>query len=655
MSTFISTTQFSVGRANAYITHLGNSQRYFFAADHRPSTNTVIPDLSEAVSNTSFNPWQQMIFGKAVQQSALGIPNYPYQFGIPYAMWDDQIDMTTVQWYAIVNAGSYSHIFGCLDNANGAPSTVQPDFSTAVASDNLQYIASDGYKWMYYSTVPSSLSANLATSDYFPLVANTSVTQVAVSGAIDQISVEDRGKGYNNYCQGSFQSTDIKVASTSTLYQLSNSNISSANGFYQGCVLLVTSGTGVGQYSIIRDYFVTSQGNFANLASPLTITPTNGSSWEVMPGVVVKSDGTQVTNVVARAIVNSSGNTISSVEVLNRGSGYLGEIFGTSVIANSVVGVTSQANVRSILPPLGGHGYDIVSELGATVALLSCTFSNTENGKIPATNTYKQIGIINAPNFANVQLTLANSVSLFEIGEPIKFFNEYWAASNSSVTQGSNVVTGDTRVFRANSQILIQGPGVQLLSTVSSVTNSTSMIVQDNLTFSSNVAANLYSVTLVANGIVTNPVSISNVFVSNTGGLSVGLFAYGKFSAAMGSISTITRNDVIKDSNTFVQLTKLKVTTLGGNFVQNETLLQGNSTALVHSSSNGYLYLSNLTFPFVVGNNVVGNTSGATAQVTGVYQPELVPGTGTVEYLENVEVLTRASGQSESFIVCYRF
>src|SRR6185369_1395173 len=300
MSTYIVPTEFSVDRANAFITYLGGVQRYLFSADHRPTANTAKSELSQAYSNTSFEPWQQMIFGKIIEHSALGIRNFQYEYGTTYAMWDDQGVMTTVQWYAIVNAGSYSHVFGCLSNANGGVSTIQPDYSTAIASDNLQYIASDGYKWMYYASVPASLAANLATADYFPLVVNTSVTDIAVPGAISEVKVEGGGKGYDNYCKGSFQSTDIKVGSVSTLYQLSNSNISSANGFYQGCVLLITSGTGVGQFSVINEYFVNANGNFANLTSPLSVTPTNGSAWEVMPGVVVRSTGTQTSNVVDR-------------------------------------------------------------------------------------------------------------------------------------------------------------------------------------------------------------------------------------------------------------------------------------------------------------------------------------------------------------------
>lgn len=655
MSTFIVPTEFSVGRANAFITYLSGSQRYIFAADHRPSTNTSLSELSQAYSNTSFSPWQQMIFGKAIDKSALGIRNFPYEYGTTYAAWDDKVDMTVVQWYTIVNAGSFHHIFGCLSNANNSPSTVQPDFSTAIASDNLQYVSSDGYKWMYYASVSSSLAANLATADYFPLTVNTAVSAIAVPGAISQIRVENGGKGYNNYCKGNFQSTDIKVNSVSTLYQMSNTDISSANGFYQGCVLLITSGTGVGQFSVINDYFVNANGNFANLATPFSVTPTNGSAWEVMPGVVVKSNGTQTNNVIARAIVNAAANTVDRVEVLNRGAGYLGEIFSTNVVANAVVGVVSPASVRSILPPLGGHGHDAASELGATVALLGCTFSNTEGGKVPATNTYRQIGIVTSPTFANVQIALSNSTSLFENGEVVDFVTLKWGASNASVTSGSNVVTGDTRLFSANSSVLITSSGVQLLSRVSTITNSTSMVIVDNLDFSSNAMANLYSATLVSTGTVINPVSTSNVFVTNVGNIYDGLTMYGKESSAMGVVSEIRRNDVVKDSNTFIQLTKLKITSLGGSFVQNETILQGNSTALVHSSANGYLYLSNLSAPLVSGNNVVGNTSGAVAQVTGVYQPELVVGSGTIEYLENTTTITRASGRSESFIVCYRF
>jgi hypothetical protein len=450
---FIVPTAFGVGRSNDLLE--ANDSVYMFVADHRPTTNTDLPSVTQATSNTYYEPWQQMIMGKRVTQMAPGVRRIPYTYNVPYDRYDDRVDLSSRDWYAIVNAGSYSHIYTCLDNAEGANSTVAPDFATAISADDFSYRTSDGYRWMYVATTGSSQIANLATSDLFPVYANASVTAAAIPGGISVVAIDFAGKRYDNYVAGTFQASDIRVDATPTVYQISNSTIHSVNGYYTGCVMVITSGTGVGQYATLTDFVCTPDGNFANLDVAFPITPTNGSEFEIYPGVSVESDGTQLTNVVARALVNANAsNAVYLVEVLSKGSGFIAETSAT-VVANAVVGITSPAIVHPIMPPRGGYGADPVCELGATVTLFGCALANGEANTIPATNDYRQVGLVRNPRFANVQLTLTGSTGLYTADETVSIMEPRIVAANASCTASDLTITTHTGAFINGAPIMV--------------------------------------------------------------------------------------------------------------------------------------------------------------------------------------------------------
>lgn len=659
-NTFSVTKTLSVYRAKQALDSTLDGLHYLFYGDHRPSTNTTAAPVFENVDDLYYTPWQQMIGGKQITTAALGVENIPYTFGFAYDRFDDQVELKNLSWYAIVNAGSYSHVFACLDNNSGANSTIQPDFTAASTAQNFTYKTSDGYMWMYLCSSSASLVANLATSNSFPIVANSTVQAAAVDGSIQVISVDYAGKRYDNYSSGTFQAEDIKVDAISTMYRLSNSTIRSVGGFYSGCVLLITGGTGTGQYATVRDFIVTANGSYANIDSVFPITPINGSTWELMPGVALTADSTQTVNVVARAVVNSmASNSISRVEVLNPGAGYRA---GTTakVIANTVVGVTTPAQIRPIMSPRGGHGFDPYVVLGATTLLVGANMSNKGAGdRIPTTNTYRSIGLMRAPTFANVQLTLSSANGFFTAGEPVSFLQPKFAAANATVNATSTVVTGDTRVFSNGDPILaIDVSGMAFLATVNTVTNSTSLTLTTNSSFNSTALATLYKPQIISNAFCLNAPAASNVFVSNVSATAqTGMMIYGTLSKATGSITTITRNDVVQAFDSFTQLYKYKITGLGGSFSQNEYVLQGNNQALVHSVSNGFLYVSNMTAPFSpTGGNLTGNTSGAIATVIGTYSPEVEFGSAMIDYVENLsETVTWSANSTASFIIPFAF
>lgn len=676
-STYTAPLNFAVHRVQDLIDILGQAPYwYFFIGDHRPTSNTDLPDITYSNANTHFDPWSQIIEGKQVTKFAPGIRNIPYQFGKVFDQYDDGngFDPTISDYYCIVNAGSYSHVFKCLWNNYGASSQIQPDFSQVSGANSILYQTSDGYQWKYLCSTDSANVSTYATPNWFPVFPNTTVANAAVPGSISVIQVgsgfsdlntdantlvSEGGKGYDNYTSGTFQANDIRVNSIPTLFGIANSTISTANGYYTGCVLYITSGTGVGQYKTILDYTSTPQGNFCNLDSQFTVTPTNGSQYEILPRVLVETDYGQTVNCYAMATVNSlASNSISSVIVLNQGAGY--HQARARVIANAVVGVSTNAVVRPIVSPPGGHGSDALNELGARAALISITLANTEGGLIPASGTFRQIGLMDAPYFANVQLTLTGATGPFSSGEVLTQVTLATACINATMNTTSAIITGDDRAlftqrFSSNLQVWIANGSSQFIATINSVANDTSLTLTSNGAFNTTGAV-ISFVTAVADSVVLSAVTSSNVYVTNAEpNFSIGGLVYGSLSQNKATITGITRNLVDKDFGTFNQLYKYQVNMLAGAFIPNEVVTQGaNATGLVHSYSNGFVYLSNLSTSLSSnGVNLTGQTSGAIASLVNAFSPELKRGSSLIKYLENVPVTNRTANQV--FRIAYQF
>jgi hypothetical protein len=656
MATFSVPVAFSAKRAEDFLA--ANNTYYLFVADHR-SANSTVADETLSNFDVYYSPWRQMIEGKLVTQKLPAIRNIPYTFGKVFDQYDDQA--VAISGHAIVNAGSYSHIFKCLYNNNGANSTIQPDFSQIVGSNTILYQTSDGYRWKYMTSVDSSTVATFATADYFPIVANSVVEQAAIPGSINTILINNPGKGYDNYVSGTFQPNDIKVSSVSTLYQLSNSAIKTANGFYTGCILLITNGTGTGQFARINDYVSSNTGNYANLDAAFVVTPTNGSKFEIYPECRLTSDGTQVINCVARALVNSvASNTVSSIEILNPGQGYFSPA-NCSIIANSVVGIRAAANVRAVFPPRNGHGANSALELAATTVIVAGTLSNSEGGLIPSTNSFRQIGILRNPKFANVNITLTGGSGLFTTNETVLFLTSSVQSVNASCNISNSVVTGDARslfstIFSNGQTVLLSNGTFSFVANVASITNNTSLVLSSNATITS-ANLSISKTTLIDTANVITSVSAANVFVSGLMGANVSNSQmYGKLSGAFGTVSTTSRNSVTKGFETFVQTYKYNVAPLAGAFANDEYVLQGNNSGQVHSYSNNYLYVTNQTKPFTTtGGNITGNTSGAVATITQAFSPELIPGSGSLIYVENMAPVERQPNENEAFQILFNF
>lgn len=651
------------------ITEPANSVYYVFVADHTDHSNSELQPLYDNHRMIGIEAYRNMIYGKRVESPdvMMMIPNIPYVSNTVYTMYDDtDEDMFTSSFYAVVNATSWYHVYKCLDNNDGAPSTIEPDISHISGSNTFLYQTSDGYKWKYMYSVDSANNTKFATDEFFPVIANASVTSLCVDGAIDIIRITGEGRGYDNYVSGTFGGADLRVNGDPLLFGISNNTTSISNGFYTGCLLYVASGTGSGQYRTITNYYSNSTGNYAEVDGPFNPILAIDSEYQITPKVNIIGSGTETTEAVARALVNSTAsNSIYRIEILERGANYT--YHTATVVANAVVNVESTAALQVIYSPEGGHGYDQARELGAKHLAFVVEISGTESNTIPEQNKFQQVGLLRDPLFANVQLGLTNTISNFSVNEVVLKMNPVRINTNATINTTSAIVSCPTASFTSQVSAgdylyIADGAGTsQQLGVVNSVTNGTAIELTTNGYFAcTETLIYLANTSSFANVISGNS---SVLYIDNVSGiLQSGDDIIGMSSGAKSTINTVTRNGNTKSFDTFVQLYKYVGTLDSGSFINNETVYQNSidsANGLLHSANlfSGVLtlYTSNQVGQFDTSNTVIGDNSGAVATISDFYSPELVFGSGEILYLENLEPVTRSANTKETFQFIFEF
>lgn len=770
------TSKFRTHAAAQFIESVNESSNtiYYLGAHRSIPYPSGVPNPENSVTGSHYEMYDELIFGKHLTPSDFKhmIRKVSWTSGSVYDMYDDQAtDLETSNFFVMSPESSNYHIFKCLNNNNGRPSTSQPLFSETSANDE-EYVTADGYQWKYMYTISSATYAKFATNEYIPVVINADVTGNAVSGAIHTIIVDSSSPGsqYNSYASGTikeaavngntlvyalssdkFAEYDVQVANaqiftegkvtslynnktsngiivaiftanntvritnvnrafvaTANLTSTTNSSVTSTivastplntalsanGGFYKNNSFYIRSGTGAGQLRTIVEYYVTGDTRRVLLNSPFETVPDISSVYEIGPRVLISGDGI---NANAVAIINPTSNSISEIEVINSGSDYtyadVTIIANTGIIANGTSSATNTTNakVRAIIAPKGGHGSDVINELFATRIGIGASFANTETNTIPASNDFAKLSLIKNPQFANVELTLSTSTaSDFTAGEYVVQTN---TGASGQITNrsgavlrltnivgffdGANVVTGQTsdvtatvtavdRAFETFDQRQIfeidifdtgvGAKGLQLDEFV--IQTGLQTYVSDIVKLTINQSAYLYNdgevitqkngAAITANGIVTSRYGtilevtpISGTFV--TGNSTVN-YVYGFETQANSAVSDVN-NTVLANGTGYIH-------SLNGS--------NTNSTEVALTNVKGFFNTSDLSGSI---NTFVGQTNGATANlISKVYENSngdpinsIVDGSGEILYIENFSPITRASGQTEKIKLIIEF
>lgn len=637
---------------------------YIFVGKHTEYSNGITLPLDNDATDRQVT--KDMMFGKMVKSTNVRamIARHTYISNEVYDAYDDQAkDFYNKKFFVVVTNGSSYDVFKCLENNNGGLSTVEPSRLDISYSEEI-YRTSDNYVWKYMYTISSADMNTFATDAYIPVIANNQVSAAAVSGSIDVIRVDFGGSRYDNHLSGSIGASDLNIGGSKYKINVSGNNSSSTvDNFYNGCIFKVVSGTGIGSYSKITSYQTSGSNRVITLADELVLDLT--STYEITPGVIISGDSYQTANAVARAVVNTAAaNAVAYIEVLDRGAGYT--YADARVAYNSTVPVTSsgaEATIRPILPPRGGHGYNAMEELGANKVCFSMTFNEASDG-FPSKNDFRQVGVITNPKFANVVVNFTSKDGSFQSGEsvykmePVRLYG-----ADITVNTTSNTITASDANFKSldpNTYLYLTDTTSHQLVQVHSVTSNTSMVLDSVGAFSCN-DTQVYLANIVGKSEVVNDqagaVVLTDVFYTYLTGDKL----IGRLSGAYGAVDNMELNGTATDLTKFNQMWRYSINT-SDTFIEDEVIYQDSYSlnhAFLHSvngGSNPKTMMVTDQYGIVnIGGKIYGNTSSASADVLDKYQPDLIFNSGRIIYLENLEPVTRASGQKETFKIIFEY
>lgn len=345
----------------------------------------------------------KMIFGKKITINDI-MPVIKKNIWVPNKVYDKYDNKSekifeTDNYYVItepLTVGGEYHVYLCIDNNNGAPSTVSPN-SSEIPSQQFAQVYNfitipDKYVWRYLTSITSEIYNKFATDDYVPVYPNNNVVATSsISSGIDNIVVANGGVGYTAVASGTVVFNPdiytIKIAENSS--EIADYYANSSIYLYNS-----SSTTSQSQLKNIKSYVANSNGKWVIVDSSDPVNTAliiNGSTqYYISPKVVFQTDSIVMPK--ARSIVNAVTNSIDSIIIYDGGANL--SWANASISSNYGAG----AILEPIVSPPGGHGKDPAIELNMKGFCVAFSFGNTENGVILSSNTvYNKIGLLKNP------------------------------------------------------------------------------------------------------------------------------------------------------------------------------------------------------------------------------------------------------------------
>lgn len=662
--------KFSIHNAKQFIeslTELDSDNYYMCFGKHTPYTGSdaSIETPVDTFKYSTITIYDDLIFGKKILPSDVNlvIPKNLWTSGTVYDIYDDEDDLSEKTFFVAAPDGGNYNIYKCIYNNDGGESTVMP---TTV--DTTVFTESDGYSWKYLYTISSANWTKFTSSSYIPVFSNTTVQAAADDRSIEVILTEYSGSYYNNYFNGSF-STGTQIVS-STQFQLSG-DASAFNDFYTGCIIEFTTGSGT-EYKEITNYVVSGSDKTITIDSPIEVAPSIGDTYQIYPKVQVYGDGSETSNCLAWAIIDSTAsNSVSRVEIIQTGSGYRSST--AKIIFDESVDVSDEAVLRPIISPKNGHGYDPTLELLAHRMCISITVENTESNNIVAANDFRNISIIKNPEFKEIKLEYVGTSAIFDLGETVYQYRPIRLVGTVDANTAANsaLLTGNGTLFensiKIDDYVVVQNSTFSFVTQVTGVANNTQLTVSP--VAPSNISSsNVYLVAIEATGIVTTYTSNSVTLTNVTDNFSIDSDVIGSSSYATATLTNVLNNSRnTNDLNTFQQTVKFE----GGStsselFIEDEYVYQQGTYADENMRPTGRLfkYVDDTTDSLYITNErnvfssnavIIGNTSGATFVSINKYNGDLIKDSGEVFYINNVEAVARSVASKETVKAIFQF
>lgn len=374
------------------------------AEDQKPSSQNTDFDSKDVLN--------RLVFGSKYNQQDVSfmLPIIFWESNRVYEQYDDRAVLKDKPFYVVVEpeieSGNY-HIFKCLSNNNGSPSTEKPEFNPSIQDGIYSFPdgdEGDGYVWKYLSLTPFTLFSKFAARGLLPVLRNQEVENIANTG-IYNIAVENRNEnsGYERITGiiRSFESSDGKIFLRDLFSETSQSNplFQVPNTYSDRSIYIKKSGSSnsIGAIVLsIRESGVQNGLPFVTVTTPSNFTIEEEDEIEILPRVEIVGDGTGAT---AITIFNDDNTRINSIKMITFGDNYRNatarivdpRFFGS--------GEDIRCVVRAIPSPRGGHGSNILKELNVKHLGLSKTITSIGGNNIPTAGSYSKFAVVKNPEF----------------------------------------------------------------------------------------------------------------------------------------------------------------------------------------------------------------------------------------------------------------
>lgn len=374
-------------------------------------------DSSSTIRNSPFEKREflrRVIFGNKITKENLrfmfSINNWTS--GIVYDAYTDKIDPQNLNMFVTVlegelNESSY-RVFKCLDNNEGAESTIEPSYSAL--DSNYEIRTSDGYVWKYMFEVPAGEYIVYQIKNQLPYVPDTDVSSSTYQGISDILITNTDNELFSSLVVGdcTIVSREL-IDTTDNIYEIVINTTNaprSTNDAYKNMYLrIVNSGK---LYEIRNSAAVSVSTNrlltlYVQTTDDLVASLEANQECQVVPKIEVTPSSNTA---IAYGVLNEFG-TLIDVRFSSKGSGY--NYATAQLVTTPVLGATT-TTLETIISPKGGHGSDPIVEMSMSNIGLSTTIYSGELVETPDSNTYTKIGLVKNPVFTSgsFQTTIDN-------------------------------------------------------------------------------------------------------------------------------------------------------------------------------------------------------------------------------------------------------
>jgi len=114
--------------------------------------------------------------------------------------------------------------------------------------------------------------------------------------------------------------------------------------------------------------------------------------------VPIRGDYTRKTGgIQAVSTITVNSGTVTSATITTPGQYYTYGVINVNSTEISGIGAGSGASLEVIIPPTGGHGYNVYKELGAKRVMVNSRLQYDETLEFPVDNDFRRIGILRDP------------------------------------------------------------------------------------------------------------------------------------------------------------------------------------------------------------------------------------------------------------------